>query len=88
MATSTAPSDTPRLPSTEYRRHYDIGWNASGGNPRATASMDAAEARHLNRFGLAALSPENHAWIDGWLDFASDREKYHFETCDGDCGQH
>lgn len=72
---------TREIPQEEYRRHYTMGWNSSGGNPRATACMSEAEDRWFARYKHLPLSAEHHAWTDGWLDFASGRTKFHLETC-------
>lgn len=82
------PVDTRTLTSAEYRKQYNKGWNKSGGDGKSEEMMDVSEDRFLARNGFRALSVEHHAWIDGWLDYAAARDKYHFETCDGECGLH
>lgn len=77
------------MEKAEYRKHYNKGWRASGG----TLYLDDAEERFAERHGVDLGSPEHNAWLDGWLDYAAGRDKYHLETCEkhgnaeGECGE-
>lgn len=56
----------------EYAGHYNRGWRASqGGQHSATSSpLERADGRN-----------EPKAWYDGYLDYASDRPKFHSRDC-------
>jgi hypothetical protein len=69
--------DTP-----EYRKHYKWGWNYS---QRESATLDYVDSKYN-----VHLHPENKpAWnaaLDGYLDYAASREKWHIPNCkDHDC---
>ena len=58
----------------DYRHWYARGWRYSS---RETATLDR---------GDSIGAPE--AWYDGYLDYATGREKWHYADCDGSCGRH
>lgn len=59
--------------SPEYRRNYNRGWRYS---QRPTATLDHGDA-----------NGEPDSWYDGYLDYATGREKWHLLHCQdhGDC---
>ena len=67
-----APVDCSDTP--DYRKWYERGWRYSH---RETATLD-----HGDSMGY----PD--AWYDGYHDWASGREKWHFLNCDGSDGPH
>ena len=75
------------LPAAEYARFYNRGWRASAGD----LSMGEAEDRFLRR--SHPTEAQHDAWQDGWLDYASDRDKWHLRDCPnhghgpGTCGE-
>ena len=50
------------------KQAYIKGWNAS----KIGTDMDASEDRFLNKYGAS----EQDAWIAGWMDYATDRERF------------
>jgi hypothetical protein len=61
-----------------YRQQYTRGWRASQRGARGT--LDRADERG-----------EPPAWYDGYLDYASGREKWHLPLCREHripCGEH
>jgi hypothetical protein len=67
-----------------YKREYNRGWNASraygrAANPSATSPLDRTD--------------RSDDWIDGYLDHATGRDKWHLRDCEnhgvgpGTCGQ-
>ena len=56
-----------------YAAAYRKGWAASA---RGSA-LDEAEDRYVARYGRA----EHDAWLDGWLDYAAGRPKWHLRDC-------
>jgi hypothetical protein len=49
----------------KYKRDYERGW-------RSTAGLDRADADGRS---------DNEAWMDGYLDQAAGREKWHMLNC-------
>lgn len=60
--------------SPEYRADYNKGWRYSGSE---SASLD-----HADRIRAS------DAWIDGYMDYAAGRPKWHLRDCldHGRCG--
>lgn len=66
----------------EYGSAYNRGWRYSA---TSTASLDYADRRGWSR---------NDAWLDGYLDYAAGRQKWHLRDCpkhdsaeNGGCGE-
>lgn len=58
-----------RVDTPEYRASYSAGWRYAGS---ATANLDYADSR-----GLSA----DTAWMDGYLDRAAGRARWHRLHC-------
>lgn len=78
------------MTQSEYRKEYDKGWKASQGDK----GLFESEQNYCRRNRLELMSPEHDAWLDGWLDYAAGRGKYHLKYCknhasedEGGCGQ-
>jgi hypothetical protein len=56
-----------------YNAAYSKGWAAAA----RTSDLDAAETRYLRRHG----HEQRAAWEDGWMDYATSREKWHLRDC-------
>lgn len=75
----------------DYRREYNKGWEKSG--DENCASLSTAEENYLRRNNYSMCCDEHHAWLDGWLDRAAGRTKYHLQHCEnhgdaeGECGE-
>ena len=57
----------------EYTGHYNRGWGSSEGASNSSndySPLEAADVRH-----------EPDGWYDGYLDYATDRPKYHSRDC-------
>jgi hypothetical protein len=67
-----------------YVQAYNKGWRAS----TTADSMDAAEGRFEARYGTN--KDQWNAWMDGYLDQAAGREKWHLRECraNGGCAEH
>lgn len=69
---------------TTYRRWYERGWRYSG---TENANLDFVPRE------LSTFSPEYDAWLDGYMDLAVGREKWHLAHCknhhnsEGGCGK-
>jgi hypothetical protein len=59
--------DTP-----EYRKHYNWGWRYSG---NGTGTLDYVDNKYTR------MTPEYDAAVDGYLDRAAGREKWHLLYC-------
>lgn len=70
--------DTP-----EYRKHYEWGWRYSA---RESATLDYVDSK----YGFSARNTVAYnAAMDGYLDYAASRDKWHLLRCpDHDaCGE-
>jgi len=83
--------NTTKINQATYHRCYNSGWAAS--SRFRSGDLTSAEDRYLTRNGYANMSPEHHAWLDGWLDEAAGRDKWHLRDCpnhgnaEGECGE-
>jgi hypothetical protein len=66
-----------------YAEAYEKGWRSSAG--LGPIDLTERESRFTARYGHA----REDAWMDGYLDYAAGREKWHLRDCpDHDnCGQ-
>lgn len=53
----------------EYRKQYEKGWRYSNS---ANPTLDYADRRGLTKID---------AWVDGYMDAAAGREKWHIPNC-------
>jgi hypothetical protein len=60
--------DIERDGEAAYRERYNAGWRYS----ERGSSLDAADARGLT---------DSEAWMDGYLDMATGRDRYHITFC-------
>lgn len=61
----------PRSDTLEYRAAYNIGWRYSA---RETATLDHVDSRYR-------LDPRYNAILDGYLDYAAGRARWHLLRC-------
>ena len=54
--------------SPEYKRDYRNGWNVS--ERCSEGALERADERNVS-----------HAWLDGYMDYACGRTKYHLMQC-------
>ena len=79
------------MTTIDYRKHYNAGWRAS--SIERVGDLTDAENRYCDRHGLSVWGEEHGAWLDGWMDKACNRQKYHLQWCDnhgnadGECGE-
>lgn len=62
-----------RVDGPQYRKDYNAGWRYSH-SPNATLN-------HADAIGAS------EAWMDGYLDYAACRSKWHLLLCEG-CEEH
>lgn len=74
MRARAAASEAVRAAGLTYNQAYEKGWRASN---RPDHDLDSAEARFRRRYGDAQWD----AWLDGWMDVACGREKWHLRDC-------
>ena len=66
---------------SKYTTAYCKGWDASS----RTCDLDGAERRFMQR--SKPDSAEESAWMDGYMDYAVGRPKYHFRDCEAKRGE-
>lgn len=72
-------TEIDRLDTSEYRKDYNAGWRYSHSE---TATLDHGDAINAS-----------DAWYDGYLDYSTSREKWHYLHCPahhngpGGCGK-
>lgn len=64
-------TDTP-----EYRKHYNWGWRYSAGE---SATLDYVDSKY--HAGRSYEKPGYDAALDGYLDMAASRTKWHLLHC-------
>jgi len=69
VSASSAAARFARAKSPEYRRSYNRGWRYSRSG---TGTLDFADSRGYSN---------DDAWMDGYLDAAAGRAKWHMVTC-------
>lgn len=53
----------------KYKADYERGWRYSA---RGSGGLDVADRRGWSR---------DEGWMDGYLDYAAGRDKWHYATC-------
>jgi hypothetical protein len=63
--------------SDDYNAWYTAGWKAA----QRSTDMSAAEERFIARSGEPWAGAAHNAFEDGWLDWATGRDKWHSRDC-------
>lgn len=66
-----------RLSTEAYRQHYQWGWRYS---QRPSATLDYVDDRY-RRSTTAEEHADYNAALDGYLDYAAGRPKWHMLNC-------